>query len=152
VTIANTTPGVTATARGSEPGRMGFDRENGKVYINAGTEYAPEWVDFHNGLQVAAADGAITIPSAGRKTVIITKGSAAALTLGLPTTAQNGVEIAIVAATAFAHTVTRATEGFNDLGASGDVATFAAAKGNGFTVVAYEGDWFVTSNIGVTIA
>lgn len=153
VAVANTTPGVTATGRGSEAGRGGFDSTNGIPYINVGSEYSPDWAKAGPHVQaVASADGAVTIPSVGSKTVLITKGSAAALTLALPTTAQNGVRISFVAMTAFAHTVTRATEGFNDLGSSGDVATFAAAKGNGFTVEAYEGDWMVLSNIGVTIA
>lgn len=100
-------------------------------------------------VNVAAADGAITIENS---VVVITKATAAALTLAAPATAQNGTRIEIVSATAAAHTVTVATVGFNDLGAAGDVGTFGAAKGNGLSVVAYNGDWFVTSNIGVTIA
>jgi hypothetical protein len=102
--------------------------------------------------EVASADGAIAIPTRGSKTVFVTKGSAAALTLGAPSAAQNGVEITFVGTTAHAHTVTAATIGFNDLAGSGDVGTFGAAKGNGFTCVAYAGDWFVTSNINVTFA
>lgn len=102
--------------------------------------------------EVASADGAITIPDRGEKIVVITKGSACALTLGTPSTAQNGVKLTFVSATAYAHTVTASTIGFNDLGASGDVGTFGAAKGNGFTCVAYANDWFVTSNINVTFA
>ena len=154
VTIVETVTGVNASGRGALPGRILVDTDDGIAHINKGTQTAPVWGTLvSRSIEAAAADGAITIPDAdGEKTVVITKGSAAALTLGLPTSTQNGAKIHFVSATAFAHTVTRATEGFNDLGASGDVATFAAAKGNGFTVVAYEGDWFVLSNIGVTIA
>lgn len=108
--------------------------------------------DINRVVEVASADGAITIPDRGSKTVFITKGSAAALTLAAPSTAQNGVKITFASTTAYAHTVTAATIGFNDLGTSGDVGTFGAAKGNGFTCEAYAGDWFVTSNINVTFA
>ncbi len=98
---------------------------------------------------VASADGAVTIQNS---IVVITKATACALTLGTPTSAQNGTKITFASMTAAAHTVTAATIGFNDLGASGDVGAFGAAKGNGFTCVAYEGDWLVISNINVTFA
>ncbi len=109
--------------------------------------------DFKQVFDVASADGAITIPTRGRKHVFITKASAAALTLAAPTaTTHDGVEIVIVSTTAAAHTVTVSTTGMNDLGTSGDVATFGLAKGNGLTLVAYNADWYVTSNIGATLA
>ena len=109
--------------------------------------------DFKQVFDVASADGAITIPTRGRKHVFITKASAAALKLAAPTaTTHDGVEIVIVSTTAAAHTITGSTTGMNDLGTSGDVGTFGVAKGNGMTLVAYQGDWYVTSNIGVTLA
>ena len=109
--------------------------------------------DFKQVFDVASADGAITIPTRGRKHVFITKASAAALTLAAPTaTTHDGVEIVIVSTTAAAHTVTVSTTGMNDLATSGDVATFGLAKGNGLTLVAYNADWYVTSNIGATLA
>ena len=75
------------------------------------------------------------------------------MTLAAPTaTTHDGVEIVIVSTTAAAHTVTVSTTGMNDLGTSADVGTFGASKGNGLTLVAYQGDWYVTSNIGVTLA
>ncbi len=104
---------------------------------------APDYVT------VASADGAITIQTG---TVVITKGTACALTLGTPTTAQNGTIIRIISATAAAHTVTATTIGFNAADAAGDVGTFAAAIGNNLTVVAYGGEWLVLGNTGVTIA
>ena len=104
---------------------------------------APDYVT------VASADGAITIQTG---TVVITKGTACALTLGTPTTAQNGTIIRIISATAAAHTVTATTIGFNAADAAGDVGTFAAAIGNNLTVVAYGGEWLVTSNTNVTFA
>lgn len=95
--------------------------------------------DLSREMQIASADGAIAIKNS---TVVITKGSACALTLGIPTTEQNGTIINIVAATAAAHTVTCATIGFNGADAAGDVATFAAALGNNLTVFAYNGEWY----------
>ena len=109
--------------------------------------------DISQVFNVASANGAISIPDRGRKHVFITKGTAAALTLAAPTaTTHDGVEIVIVSTTAAAHTVTVATAGMNGLGASGDVGTFGAAVGNGMTLVAYQGNWYLTCNIGVTLA
>jgi hypothetical protein len=99
---------------------------------------------------VMSGDGAIT---AKEGVVLITKGSAAALTLAAPTTGvDNGKVMRVVSTTAFAHTVTQTTPGFNGGGAGSDVGTFAAAAGNGLTLVAYQGTWYVTNNTGVTIA
>lgn len=104
--------------------------------------------DIINNVAVHLVDGAITIENS---VVVITKATAAALTLAAPSTAQNGTEIQIVSATAAAHTVTVATAGFNDLGAAGDVATFGGAKGDGMTVVAYNGDWFILHRTNITL-
>ena len=53
--------------------------------------------DFKQVFDVASGDGAITIPTRGRKHVFVTKASAAALTLAAPTaTAHDGVEIVIL--------------------------------------------------------
>lgn len=104
---------------------------------------------------LAAADGAITAKGGS---VFITKGSAAALTLAAPTAGEpnrggdDGKLLEIVSTTAFAHTVTQTSPGFNNNGASSDVGTFAAAKGNGLTLRAYNGAWYVIGNIGVTLA
>lgn len=43
VSVARTTPGVTATARGVGKGALLTDTTNGKVYINTGTAIAPTW-------------------------------------------------------------------------------------------------------------
>lgn len=154
VTIQETAPGISATGRGRVAGTLLIDTTNGLAYVQKGTLTAPIWTKLvARSVEVASADGAITIPDADEeKIVLITKGSAAALTLGTPVSAQNGARIQFVSTGAYAHTVTAATIGFNDGGSGGDVGTFGTAKGNGFTVVAYEGDWFVTSNINVTFA
>lgn len=109
--------------------------------------------DVVNVFEVASANGAITIPDRGSKTVFVTKAGVCAMTLAAPTaTTHDGVRITFVSTTAQAHTVTVATAGFNDLGAAGDVGTFGGAKGDGLTVAAYQGDWYVVGNINVTFA
>lgn len=105
---------------------------------------------FGDDLQIASGDGAIQIRPG---TVVVTKGSAAALTIANPTSGtHDGMEITILSTTAFAHTVTRSTTGFNGAGASGDVATYGAAAGNAMTIVAYGGVWYTKNLQGVTLA
>lgn len=103
--------------------------------------------DIVGNVVVASADGALTIENS---TVVVTKAGVCAMTLAAPSAAQNGTRIEIVSATANAHTVTVATAGFNDLGAAGDVATFGGAKGDGLTVVAYAGDWYILHRTNIT--
>lgn len=43
VAVAETTPGVTATARGASIGATLHDTTNGKLYVNAGTALEPTW-------------------------------------------------------------------------------------------------------------
>ena len=110
--------------------------------------------DVSNQIAVASADGAISIPASGRVKVFITKGTAAALTLAAPTaTTHDGVEIVVVSTTAAAHTVTATTIGTNAGDAASDVGTFGAAIGNGFSVTAYQGEWYlVGAPVNVTFA
>jgi hypothetical protein len=97
-----------------------------------------------------AADGAIALYS---HTAVITKGTAAAMTLAAPTaTTHDGMIITVVSDTAAAHTVTATTVGFNKANAAGDVGTFGGAIGDGFSFVAYQGEWLVLTNTNVTIA
>lgn len=100
---------------------------------------------------LATTNGAITIQNS---TVVITKAGVLAATLAVPTTAQNGIEITFLSATANAHTVTTpsAIMHWGDSGGADDVATFAAYAGAGFKVRAYEGTWLVSGLQGVTLA
>lgn len=120
--------------------------ESPTLILHKGSTYEP---DVLLNLVVAAANGAVAIQNS---TVIITKGTACALTLGTPSTAQNGTRVRFVSTTAAAHTVTNATVGFNNGGAGGDVGTFGAAIANGFEVVAYGGVWWSTWVVNVTFA
>lgn len=99
---------------------------------------------------LAAASGAI---SAKRGIVIVTAASAAALTLAAPLAGiDDGSVLTIISDTAQAHTVTNSSPGFNGAGASGDVATFGAARGNAMRVVAYNGVWYTVNLRNVTLA
>lgn len=103
--------------------------------------------------QVLADDGAITIPDGGRKIVFLAKATASAITVAAPTaTVHDGVEIVVVSETAAAHTITATTIGFNAGNTASDVATLAAAIGNGLAFVARGGEWYVTNNINATLA
>ena len=108
---------------------------------------------------LAAADGAIDISLKNfPDTVLITKGTAAALTLAAPTAGvpakggHDGMRITIYSTTAAAHTVTQTTPGFNNGSTASDVGTFGAAIGNWITVEAYNGIWYVVGSLNVTLA
>ena len=99
---------------------------------------------------VLSADGAIDPHTPGR--YIITKGSAAALTLGAPTAGtEDGLEIEISSSTAFAHVLT-ATGLLQDGAGHANTATCAAQTGCSFCLTAYNGKWMVASYAGVTFA
>lgn len=90
-----------------------------------------------------AADGAITIQSG---TAVITKASAAAMTLAAPTSAQKGTTLTIVAGTAFAHVVT-ATGLIDDGTENGplDEITLEPFVGACVTLRAYNLKWVLVS-------
>lgn len=99
-----------------------------------------------------SVSGAIAIPATARTTVVLSKAGVAAMTLGAPGKDQDGNVLFITSNTAQAHTVT-ATSLLND-GASGaphTTATFAAQKGAGMTLEAYQGLWQVKGLVNVTI-
>lgn len=102
-------------------------------------------------VQALAASGAITLKSG---VVLLTKSDGAvAATLAAPTaTTDDGKIVHIVSTTAQAHTITATTIGFNAANAAGDVATLGGAIGDGLSVVAYQGEWYVLNSINATIA
>lgn len=100
-------------------------------------------------IQAITGDGAITIQQ-GR--VFLSKGSAAAITIAAPTaTTHDYLTVVVVSLTAQAHVITSAVEGFNDKGSSG-TATFGGAIGDSVTLTAYQGNWYTTAKVNVTIA
>lgn len=98
----------------------------------------------------ASVDGALAIPTQNTL-VLVQKAGVCAMTLAAPTTAQDGLEVTILSATANAHTVTY-TAGFYGDTTSSDVATFAAKVGASMTIKAQGGKWGVVSLANVTLA
>lgn len=90
-------------------------------------------------------DDAITI-TAYNKIFAITKAGVAAMTIVDPTsTTHDGVELTFIATTANAHTLDNSAGSgfFSSGGSSKDVATFGGAIGDGITIVAYQGKWYI---------
>lgn len=101
-------------------------------------------------IQSITGDGAITIASGAR--VLLSKGSAAAITIAAPTaTTHDGFTITVIATSAQAHVITSATDGFNAKGSSGTL-TFGGAIGDSVTLMAHNGHWYTVSLINVTPA
>lgn len=110
-TITNTTPGVTATARGMEAGRMAFDSETGLGYINSGTEYAPNlspqgaWLFYDLTAATATTGGAaLSVANPFGVDLLVTRaivrtttpsGGASALDLGLAADGETTSDILI---------------------------------------------------------
>jgi copper(I)-binding protein len=102
-----------------------------------------------NGL--LSGDGAITVADGVSRTLVITKGSAAALTLAAP--GADYQRLTIVSSTAFAHVIT-STDKLDDgvTGGAKDTATFGAFAGASIELLGYDGTWHVISKNVVTIA
>lgn len=85
-------------------------------------------------------------------TYVLNKAGVAAMTLAAPTAGtDDGIEITITSDTAQAHTVT--ATGLLDTGsASVNVATFAAQKGAGLTLMAFNARWKVLCSVGITFS
>lgn len=127
-----------------------------KELQNAVTEAGTEFVDItgtsklRSTVQIVAGDGAITIQSG---LTVITKGSAAALTIAAPATADNGTPLSIISTTAYAHVVTFTGGTFiNGTATAKTTATFPAYVGAGLRVIAYNGKWYASGNQNTTLA
>jgi hypothetical protein len=87
--------------------------------------------------------GTLVIPDK-HTTYVITKASAATMTLTAPTVAQNGLRLTFTSQTAAAHVLTATALMNNGLtGSPWTTATFAAFIGAGFTLLANAGTWNV---------
>lgn len=90
-------------------------------------------------------DGAVSIP-AYNKVFPITKAGVAAMTIADPTTGtHDGVTLTFIATTANAHTLDNSAGSgfFSSGGGTKDVATFGGAIGDGLTIIAYAGKWYI---------
>jgi len=92
-------------------------------------------------------DGAID-PRAS--VVKLTEADTSAMTLADPEEGYDGHIMTIHATAAQAYTVTY-TGGFGGIGTGKDVATFGGAIGDGMTIRAVDGTWFVLALFGVTL-
>lgn len=99
---------------------------------------------------VLSIDGAIDPHTAAA--YVITKGSAAALTLAAPTvTTDDFIQIVITSNSAFAHVIT-ATGLLQTGAATVNTATTSAFAGASLTLIAYQGKWNVVSQNTITFA
>lgn len=128
---------------------------DGNIYQCANAEWV-RWVDVgYRAFEPGRTDGGTTYTAAGALTVqpglSYINGTTLAMTLVNPTQQQNGMVMIIMATNASAHTVTY-TAGFNGGTTARDVATFAAAIGNNLVIIAFNGVWWLVSQIGITLA
>ncbi len=92
------------------------------------------------------------VPAHVAHTYVVNKAGVDAMTLAAPTaTTDDGLQITIYSNTANAHTLT-ATGLLLTGTASVNLATFAAQKGAGLTLEAYQGKWVVLSAVGITFS
>lgn len=83
--IAETTAGVTATARGAAIGARLIDSTNGAVYINKGTANIPVWYRDIDGVgTVTAATASTTLTVAQSGGVFTNTGASGTITFSLP--------------------------------------------------------------------
>lgn len=109
-------------------------------------------LDSLNQKQVALLDGAITIKCG---IVVVTKGSAAALTLAAPTAGSISAGgddckiLTVKSTTAFAHTITTPA---NKINGNKLTDTFGGAVTDCVEFVAYNGVWWTVQNTGGTLS
>ncbi len=102
-------------------------------------------------LDTYGQDGVIVVPTQDTK-AFIAKTTAAALTLGAPALAVNGVELVLTSQTAAAHGIT--TPGLLNTGGAGtpfNTATFPAQIGATLWLVAQNGSWNVANTQGLIV-
>lgn len=101
-------------------------------------------------LAALTTDGAISPKTPA--SYVITKAGVLAATLAAPVAGtDDGKVILITSNTANAHTLT-ATGLFQCGTAAVNLATFAAQKGAGLTIMAYQGKWCVLGSVGITFS
>lgn len=124
------------------------DEQNSKAWVDIGNAVMPV---SRNGLQVLSGS-TDAIPPRIPGVYVVTTAGVDAMTLGAPTaTTDDGLVITVTSSTSNAHTIT-ATGLLQTGTASVNVATFAAQKGAGVTLMAYQGKWQVLSSVGITFS
>jgi hypothetical protein len=97
-----------------------------------------------------AANGAIPLPPAADGLYHITKSTAGAFTLALPTT--DGIRMSIVSETAAAHVITCGGSPPSGLNAANGTLTYAATAGSGCELISRNGRWYTLNLNGVTVS
>ena len=123
---------------------------NGTQTLTAKTLTAPvlNGAKVTPNVETITGDGAITIQSG---TVLLTKGSAAAITLAAPSS-QDGTTITITSTTAFAHVITVTGGMWDGTATTNTTATFPVVQGGAITLIAFGTDWYVLNLQGVVCA
>lgn len=117
------------------------------VLLKDGVAYTPSPV------AAITADGAVTIPAFNKK-FFFTKAGVAAMTIADPTvTTHDGVTLTFIATTANANTLDNSAGSgfFSSGGGTKDVATWGGAIGDRFTIVAYQGKWYIEDSLNITL-
>jgi hypothetical protein len=149
--ISTSTAGVDATQRNAELGQLLIDTTGKRLYQNFGTSLNPVWAPaVTENVTTLTGDGAVTVATG---TTVLTKGSAAAITVAAPTATQAGTRITVLSNSDFAHVITFTGGTLLD-GTTGanTTATFAAFKGASITAIAVGTTWLVESFNACTIA
>jgi len=108
----------------------------------------------HNTVVAVAASGAVAIPLYSATHFITKSSAAAAMTIVDPTaTTHDGVRLTFISTTARAHTLDNSAGSgfFSSGGASKDVATFGGAIGDGLSIIAYQGKWYLEPGASLNI-
>lgn len=132
-----------------------YNQGGGPATVSGGIAAAPPADGAANAasgppINIYSADGAISVAT---QRAVMTKGSAAAMTLAAPTAAQAGVTIHLISGSAFAHVVT--ATGLIDDGVTGgakNTVTLGAFVGASATLVAYNLHWVLQSKTVATVA
>lgn len=159
----STIPGVNGFISGTQFGDVGTCTRTAEVYLphiwpsrglKRDCSVFGQWVDYaglgnpvEGGIQIITGDA--TISTAGN--YILTKGSAAAITLTAPTAGiEDGAIVRIFTGTAQLHVVTATGLIYSGNTQTG-VLTFTANIGCGVVLMAYNGHWILISNNNVTL-
>ena len=115
------------------------------------TSTAGEYNLFDQEYQLLVANGAITAKN-GICRIAKTVAGPVAATLADPTvTTDDYKRLTIINFQAQTNTVTSASS-FGGAGGGEDVATFTNTIGNTLSLMAYQGVWYITGQLGVTVA
>ncbi len=158
--MVQTGPAVSTMIPVQRGGKSGTVQAPHAILATVQTGLATDWAGPQAGWstnpaifkkQIVSYGASATIATPLTDTLIfLNKVTAAAMVLGSPTGAPDGIEVTIYSNTTGAHTVTY-TPGFHGDTGSSDIGTFAATIGNSMTLISSQGLWGIKSLAGVTL-